>query len=351
MKVLSLVGARPQFIQEAVLHKEFIKQGINEVLVHSGQHYDYNMSDSFIETLDIKKPQYFLGIKATTHAETTGQTMIEFEKIAYKEKPTVILVNGDTNTTLAGALVAAKLKIPLVHVESGIRMEPKTMPEEINRVETDHVSQFLSCPSKLTVQNLKKEGITKGVHLVGDVMYDLFLTMEHNFDFGYYKKLGLKENNFIIATIHRDYNVDDAKQLGIILNELKKISKEMTVVFPLHPRTRKQIKQFDLTDYLKDLHITEPLNYFQLMGLTKNAYKVITDSGGYQKEAFYFQKQAIVVMPDTGWSELLGWNYLADSDKISSLIHKKPIYIPPQNVYGKGNAGHKIVSLLKKSFQ
>ena len=319
--------------------------------MHSGQHYDYNMSYSFIETLDIKKPQYFLGIKATTHAETTGQTMIEFEKIAYKEKPTVILVNGDTNTTLAGALVAAKLKIPLVHVEAGIRMEPKTMPEEINRVVTDHVSQLLTCPSKLTVANLKKEGIVNGVHLVGDVMYDLFLAMKSNFDLEYHKKLVLKENNYVIATIHRDYNVDDPHVLEAILKQLSLISAEMSVVFPLHPRTKKRIKQFGLNKYLKKLLITEPLNYFQLMGLTRNTYKVITDSGGYQKEAFYFQKQAIVVMPDTGWRELLGWNYLADSAKISSLIYKKPICIPPQDVYGKGNAGHKIVSLLKKSFQ
>ena len=350
MKILSIVGARPQFIQEAVLRKEFIKQGINEILVHSGQHYDYNMSDSFIEALDIKKPQYFLGIKATTHAETTGLTMIEFEKIATKEKPTVILVNGDTNTTLAGALVAAKLKIPLAHVEAGIRMEPKTMPEEINRVVTDHVSQFLSCPSKLTVRNLRKEGITKGVYLVGDVMFDLFLMMKNDFDFDYYKKLNLKVNDFIIATIHRDYNVDDPKQLESILNELKKVSREMTVLFPLHPRTKKRINQFGLANYLKNLIVTEPLGYFQLMGLTKNAYKIITDSGGYQKEAFYFNKQAIVVMPDTGWRELLGWNFLADSDRISSLIHKKPIVDLPKDIYGKGVSGHKIVTLLKKIF-
>lgn len=351
MKILSLVGARPQFIQEAVLHKEFIKQNIEEVLVHSEQHYDYNMSDSFLGILDIKKPQYFLGVQATTHAQTTGLTMIRFEEVALKEKPNAILVNGDTNTTLAGALVAAKLKIPLIHVESGIRMKPKDMPEEVNRVVTDHVSQFLSCPSELTVQNLKKEGITKGVHFVGDVLYDLFLKTKPNFDFEYYKKLKVQKNQYIIVTIHRDYNVDDSKQLKMILNELKKISREMSIVFPLHPRTRKRIKQFGLTSYLNTLCITEPLNYFQLMGLTKYAYKIITDSGGYQKEAFYFNKQSIVVMPDTGWRELIGWNYLANSDNISSLIHKKPINIPSPYVYGSGDAGHRIVFLLKKLFQ
>lgn len=346
MKVLSLVGARPQFIQEAVLHKEFIKQGISEILVHSGQHYDYNMSDSFMDILTIKKPQYFLGIKATTHAEMTGQTMIEFEKIAYKEKPMFILVNGDTNTTLAGALVAAKLKIPLVHVESGIRMEPKTMPEEINRVVTDHVSQLLTCPSKLTVANLKKEGIVKGVHLVGDVMYDLFLAMKSNFDLEYHKKLGLKENNYAITTIHRDYNVDDPHILETILKQLVVISKEVRVVLPLHPRTKKRIKQFGLIKYLKKLLTIEPLNYFQLMGLTANTYKVITDSGGYQKEAFYFNKQAIIVMPDTGWRELLGWNHLSGPSKISEALHKKPSVIPASDVYGKGDAGAKIVGIL-----
>jgi len=351
MKVLSLVGARPQFIQEAVLHKEFVKQGIDEILVHSGQHYDYNMSDSFIETLNIKKPKYFLGIKASTHAQTTGNTMIEFEKIALKEKPDIVLVNGDTNTTLAGALVAAKLKIDLVHVESGIRMEPKNMPEEINRIVTDHLSQFLSCPSTLTVENLKKEGITKGVHLVGDVMYDLFLQMKPKFEMEYNRKLGLKENNYVIATIHRDYNVDDRKSLHDILTELNKISDTLQVVFPLHPRTKNRIKEFGYATLLHRLMVTEPLTYFQLMGLTKNAYKVVTDSGGYQKEAFYFGKQAIVVMPDTGWRELLGWNYLADSDKISSSLRLDPIHTPHKDVYGQGDAGRKIVTLLKKLYQ
>ncbi|OGK71323.1 UDP-N-acetylglucosamine 2-epimerase, partial [Candidatus Roizmanbacteria bacterium RIFOXYC2_FULL_38_9] len=317
MKVLSLVGARPQFIQEAVLNREFKLQGIKEILVHSGQHYDFDMSDSFIQSLKIEKPKYFLGVKATTHAETTGKTMIGFEQITLVEKPSVIQVNGDTNTTLAGALVAAKLKIPLAHVESGIRMEPKDMPEEINRVVTDHISQFLSCPSALTVLNLKNEGITKGVHLVGDVMYDLFLSMKSSFDFGYHKKLSLKEEKYVVATIHRDYNVDKKVPLENILNQLSKISKDVEVVFPLHPRTANRIKNFGLSHLLKDLKVTKPLTYFQLMGLTKSAYKVITDSGGYQKEAFYFGKQAIVVMPDTGWRELLGWNYLADPNNIA----------------------------------
>ncbi|MFA5136549.1 MAG: UDP-N-acetylglucosamine 2-epimerase (non-hydrolyzing) [Patescibacteria group bacterium] len=348
MKVLSLVGARPQFIQEAVLSKEFKLQGVEEILVHSGQHYDFDMADSFIQSLDITKPKYYLNVKATSHAETTGNTMIGFEQVALKEKPSVILVNGDTNTTIAGALVAAKLKIPLMHVESGIRMEPKTMPEEINRVVTDHISQYLTCPSKLTVANLRKEGITKGVNLVGDVMYDLFLNMKPKFELDFPKKMSLKNNQYVVATIHRDYNVDEKLPLKKILNELNKISKEIEIVFPLHPRTLNRIKEFGLSHLVKDLVITKPLTYFQLMGLTSNAYKIITDSGGYQKEAFYFGKQAIVVMPDTGWRELIGWNYLADPDNISSLIHKDPTKKPEKDVYGKGDAGRKAVNILVK---
>ena len=237
MKVLSLVGARPQFIKEAVLHKEFKKSGVHEIIVHSGQHYDVNMSDIFFKTLEIKKPDYFLNVKSSLHGEMTGQIMIEFERVLLKEKPDVVLVYGDTNTTLAGALVAAKLKIPLAHIEAGIRMEPKTMPEEINRVLTDRISDYLFCPSELAVQNLKKEGIAKAVHFVGDVMYDLFLKMKPLFKYDLLAKYNLEENEYIITTIHRDYNVDDPVKLEKILKQLSEVANQRKVVLPLHPRT------------------------------------------------------------------------------------------------------------------
>jgi len=188
MKVISLVGARPQIIKEAVLHSKFKEKGIKEILVHSGQHYDYNMSSVFFEVLKIRKPDYNLNVRSGTHGEMTGRIIIEFEKILLKEKPDLVLVYGDTNTTVAGALASAKLKIPIAHVEAGIRQQPKDMPEEINRVITDHVSHFLFCPSQLAVRNLKKEGITKNVYFVGDVMYDLYLKMKERFQYEVFEK-------------------------------------------------------------------------------------------------------------------------------------------------------------------
>ncbi|WP_233488444.1 UDP-N-acetyl glucosamine 2-epimerase [Petrotoga sp. 9PW.55.5.1] len=189
MKLISLIGARPQIIKEAILNQELEKEGIEEILVHSGQHYDFNMSDVFFKVLNIKKANYNLGIGSGTHAEMTGKTMIEFEKVVLKERPDIILVYGDTNTTLAGALVGSKLKIPVAHVEAGIRQEPKDMPEEINRVLTDHVSKYLFCPSKLAMNNLKKENIKEGVYFTGDIMYDLFLKMKPYFDESIINKL------------------------------------------------------------------------------------------------------------------------------------------------------------------
>ena len=202
------------------MHNEFKQRNIQEILVHSGQHYDVNMSNIFFKTLHINKPDYFLDIRSSLHGEMTGKIMIEFEKVLFKEKPDIVIVYGDTNTTLAGAVVAAKLKIPLAHVEAGIRMKPKTMPEEINRVLTDRISNYLFCPSKLAVENLKKEGIIKGVYFVGDVMYDLFLKMKPFFKFDSLKKYDLYENKYVITTIHRDYNTYDSNNLEVILKQL-----------------------------------------------------------------------------------------------------------------------------------
>jgi len=344
MKVLSLVGARPQFIKEAVLHNEFKIKGINEILVHSGQHYDVNMSDIFFKTLDIKNPNYFLNVHSPFHGEMTGKIMIEFEKIVLEEKPDVVIVYGDTNTTLAGAIVTSKLKIPLAHVEAGIRMKPTTMPEEINRVLTDRISNYLFCPSELAVKNLKKEGLTEGVYVVGDVMYDLFLKMKPMFRFDLMEKYHLEENKFVVATIHRDYNVDDPKKLETILQQLVQVCKTYKVIFPLHPRTAKRVKDFGLEKYLAELLVIEPLDYLDLMGLVQKCFKVVTDSGGLQKEAYFAGKQAVVVMPDMGWKELDGWNILSNPDQIADHLFSLHPLPYPVSVYGKGNAGEQIVS-------
>ncbi|NUU99624.1 UDP-N-acetylglucosamine 2-epimerase [Marinitoga sp. 1154] len=348
MKIISLIGARPQFIKEAVLHKEFEKNGIKEILVHSGQHYDKNMSDIFFKTLKIKNPDYYLNIGSGNHGEMTGKIMIEFEKIILKEKPDIVLVYGDTNTTLAGAIVASKLKIPVAHVEAGIRQEPKDMPEEINRVLTDRISNYLFCPSKLAVENLKKENITDGVYFVGDIMYDLYKIMEKQFKYEIFEKLKLKENEYILMTMHRDFNVDKKEKLEKILNQIEKISKEKTIVFPIHPRTRKRIKEFKLEKYLEKVIKLDPIDYLNLMGLVKKSWKIITDSGGLQKEAYFAQKQAIVVMPDTGWRELieLKWNKLANENDLYEKAFDENEVNYPKNVYGDGNTGEKIVKVI-----
>jgi UDP-N-acetylglucosamine 2-epimerase (non-hydrolysing) len=350
MKVLSLVGARPQFIKEAVLHKEFEKAGIQEILVHSGQHYDFNMSDVFFQVLEIRKPDYYLSVGSGLHGEMTGKIMIEFEKIVLEEKPDVILVYGDTNTTLAGAIVGAKLKIPVAHVEAGLRQEPKDMPEEINRVLTDRVSKYLFCPTKLAVENLKKEGIVDGVYFTGDVMYDLFLMMKPLFKYDVYEAAGLEEGKYIVMTLHRDFNVDNKEKFEKILKEVAKVAEKVKVVFPVHPRTRKRISEFGLDEYLKDILVIEPIDYLNLMGLVEKSWKVITDSGGLQKEAYFAGKRAVVVMPDSGWRELVetGWNILADGEGIYDAVFSSEEKPYPTGLYGNGDAGNRIVEILKQ---
>jgi len=356
--IISLIGARPQFIKEAVLHKELSRAGIKEVIVHSGQHYDFNMSDVFFQELDIRKPDYNLGIGSSSsmHGEMTGKIMIEFEKIVIDEKPDVILVYGDTNTTLAGALVGAKLKVPVAHVEAGLRQEPRDMPEEINRVVTDRVSSILFCPSMLAVENLRKENVLNGVYFVGDVMYDLYKVMEPKFKYEVCEALNLPKDNYIVVTLHRDFNVDDREKLEQILKGIHKVAEVLPVVFPIHPRTQKRVKEFGLTKYLEKMIVLEPLDYLNLMGLVKRSRKIITDSGGLQKEAYFAGKQALVIMPDTSWRELVdvGWNVLIDSPDLCEqlpdlvLSNRETEYY--SDIYGKGDAGERVVSVLASKF-
>jgi UDP-N-acetylglucosamine 2-epimerase (non-hydrolysing) len=349
MKVISLTGARPQYIKESVLNYEFKKRGIAEILVNSGQHYDFNMSDIFFKSLKITKPKYNLKVGSGKHGEMTGKIMIEFEKIVEKEKPDVIVVYGDTNTTLAGALVAAKLKIPLAHVEAGLRMKPKNMPEEINRVATDHMANFLFTPSKLCSSNLKREGITKGVFFTGDVTYDLFLHMKKMFNINAYKKYGLVEETYAVLTMHRDYNVDLKQKLKDFLVAFQQINKDIPIIFPIHPRTRKRIIDFGLDKYIEKIKIIEPIEYFELMGLVSKSKFVITDSGGLQKEAYFAGKPGLVIMPDTGWVELLksGTNTLCNENNLVSKAAKIVSKEVPKGLYGIGNAGKKIAKILR----
>ncbi len=353
MKVLSVIGARPQFVKEAVIQNEINKfDDIKEIVVHTGQHYDSNMSGVFFDVLNMRKPEYNLGIKASKHGEMTGKMLIELEKVMLKEKPDIVLLYGDTNSTLAGAISASKLKIKTAHVEAGLRQKPKDMPEEINRILTDRISSYLFSPSSLGIENLRNEGITDNVYFVGDVMYDVFLKMKPKFDYSLMDELNLKENDYIMMTLHRDFNVDIPEKLEKILEEVNKISKEIKVVFPIHPRTKKRIQEFGFEDLVSDIMITEPIDYLKLMGLTQHCYKVVTDSGGYQKEAYFSGKQACIVMPDTGWRELIdcGFNVLTDEDKIYDNVMNmgKGNYV--ENIYGDGNASQKIISILREKF-
>jgi UDP-N-acetylglucosamine 2-epimerase (non-hydrolysing) len=355
-KVISLVGARPQFVKEAMIYKEVRRLSAwDHVLVHSGQHYDASMSGAFFDQLSIKNPDHSMDIGSGSHGAMTARALERFEAVLLKERPDMVLVYGDTNTTVAGALAASKLKIPVAHVEAGIRQNPKDMPEEINRVVTDHLSRHLFTCSQTAADNLAKEGITQGVHNVGDVMYDLFLMMRSSFDGAITEKLGLKPNRFVLVTLHRDFNVDDERKLGEILKGLSELGKalDLEIVFPAHPRTSKRIEEFGLSGLTDGIKIVPPVGYFQLMGLAENCAFAVTDSGGFQKEAVFAEKKALVIMPDTGWRELTdcGWNLLAEPN--SEDIVKKGLSIAqtdgttPPTPYGDGHAAEKIVLALR----
>jgi UDP-N-acetylglucosamine 2-epimerase (non-hydrolysing) len=362
MKIISLVGARPQFIKEAVLNSAVRESSAWEhIVVHSGQHYDENMSNIFFDELGIIPPKYNLNIGSGNHGEMTARALSAFEEILIEERPDITIVYGDTNTTLAGALAAVKLKIPVAHIEAGLRQQPCDMPEEINRVLTDRISKWLFCCSGIGVRNLKKEGITSGVHMVGDIMYDLYLRMQSKFNNSVLDKLKLKDASYILVTLHRDFNVDIEDNLRNILNGIFDYSRFMglKVVFSIHPRTRMRIDKFGMKNMISKWILIEPVGYLELMGLLENSVHVITDSGGLQKEAWYAKKRAAVIMPDTSWRELTdcGWNILiqADDNNFSEKL-KQFVSVStsttsveyPVGIYGDGNTAKKIISELSK---
>lgn len=351
MKILSVIGARPQFVKEAVIQNEIRRHSdIVEIVVHTGQHYDENMSGVFFDVLNMREPEYNLGISSSKHGEMTALMMIELEKIVLEEKPDVVILYGDTNSTLAGALVCSKLKVKVAHIEAGLRQKPKDMPEEINRVLTDHMADFLFVPSELAIENLTTEGLLNNVFFVGDVMYDVYKYMESQFNTEILDKMNLEKENYAVLTLHRDFNVDNKEILEGILSEINRISKKMQVIFPIHPRTKKRISEFGLEEITKNIKIIEPLNYLDLMCLTQHAYKIITDSGGYQKEAYFASKEALVLMPDTAWKELIvdGGNVLVDYNNIYNEFFMQSKRDIKKNIYGNGNAAVKIIEILKK---
>lgn len=351
MKVVSFVGARPQFVKEALIGRVVRESHAwNHVLVHSGQHYDFNMSDVFFKELGIPDSDYHLGIGSGSHATMTASSLVAIEEVLIKENPDALLVYGDTNTTLAGALAAAKLKIPVIHVEAGIRQHPKSMPEEINRVLTDHASSVLCCCSEVAVSNLMRENVTEGVFVTGDVMYDLFKIMAKNFSPDDTQKKFQIPDDFFLCTMHRDFNVDDPEKLrGILMGLIETMEIHgMPVVFPIHPRTRARVTEFGYSQLLDKFITMEPIGYNDLMSLILASKFVVTDSGGLQKEAFYAGKRAVVVMPDTGWREIVqsGWNILCNPSQksiVEAVAQALVSHSYPKNLYGFGNAAELVV--------
>jgi len=380
LKIVDIVGARPQFIKLAPIlraierhNRENPGHRIEEVLVHTGQHYDYEMSQIFFEELGLKSPHYHLGVGSGTHGYQTGEMLKRIEEVLLKEKPDLVMVYGDTNSTLAGALAAAKLHIPVAHVEAGLRSFNRKMPEEINRVLTDHVSTFLFCPTKTAVENLRREGFTNILnsgHLlplsfipdpsspypwvinIGDVMYDaalMYLKLAEEKS-TILDELDLRPKGYALATVHRAENTDDPKRLKAIFQGLATIAQEgLPVIVPLHPRTRRTLSSLSSTPYPSTpyLRIIKPVSYLDMLVLEKNARVILTDSGGVQKEAFFFQVPCVTLREETEWVETVenGWNTLAgcDSEQIVSLAREARPGRESSHPYGNGRAAERVV--------
>lgn len=353
LKIVTILGARPQFIKAAAVSSVF-SEHFEEILVHTGQHYDPNMSDVFFEELHIPKPKYHLEIGSGSHGVMTGAMLIKIEEVLETEKPDFVMVYGDTNSTLAGALAASKMLIPVIHVEAGLRSFNKAMPEEQNRILTDHISQLLFAPTQTAVKNLKHEGISSDVHLVGDVMYDGILYFS---DIARQKSiilstLGLSEKEYILWTVHRAENTNDPERLKSIVNGLNAVREK--IVLPLHPRTKKclQVYGIQLADHIQ---VIDPLGYLDMVMLESSAKKIVTDSGGIQKEAFFLGVPCITLREETEWVETVenGWNVLvgADEQKIVGAITGFNPHEERGNYFGKGNAAAEIAAIIRNKLK
>lgn len=359
IRIITIVGARPQFVKAAMLSRAISmrnKEGMSfeEKLIHTGQHYDENMSRVFFHEMGILKPTWQLHCGNHTHGAMTGQMLMDIEKILIDNQPDYVLVYGDTNSTLAGALAASKLHIPVVHVEAGLRSFNKAMPEEINRILTDHVSSILCCPTQTAVQNLHKENITKGVYHVGDIMYDaaLLFGKEAEQRSTILQTLGLSPKEFLLCTVHRAENTDSQERLCQIAQAWTEIAASERIVIPLHPRTRIYLEKYNLLATLQqqpNILLTDPLGFLDMVMLERNARIILTDSGGIQKEAYFHKTPCITLREETEWTETIesGWNQLAgfhakDIIKcLSTSNDKKEI-----QEYGDGNTAQKILDLL-----
>lgn len=350
MKIVSVVGARPQFIKLAPVSRAIRAAGHHEIIVHTGQHYDERMSGAFFVELEIPAPDYDLEIGSGQHGEQTGRMLAAIEDVLLRERPDGVIVFGDTNSTLAAALAAVKLHIPVGHVEAGLRSFDRAMPEEVNRVLTDHISSRLYCPTQTAVAHLRDEGVTAGVELTGDVMYDMLRQMQPRMlDRAptLLAALGVEPKRFTLATVHRAASTDDPATLGRIVSGLARL--ESPVIFPIHPRTRKLIDQYGLTVGAL-VNIIEPVGYLDMLTLTASAHRMVTDSGGVQKEAFLLGTPCVTLRDTTEWPETIevGWNVLvaSDPDALLAAWRANPPARPPVNPYGEGDAARRIAASL-----
>jgi UDP-N-acetylglucosamine 2-epimerase len=348
MKIISVVGARPEFIQATPVSRA-LRTRHREILVHTGQHYDYLMSQTFFDELGIPAPEYNLEAGSGSHAGQTAEILVRFEEVVQKEKPDLVIVRGDTNSTLAGALVASKLHIPVVHVEAGERSYDRRMPEEINRLVADQLSSAFFCVSQTAVKQLAREGITENVFWVGDVMLDANLA---NRPLARRKStvlshLGLAPGSFGLVTVHRAANTDDPARLANIVTALSQVGE--TVVFPVHPRTRSALEKLDV-QFAENVRVIEPVGYYDMMMLEENARIIATDSGGVQREAYFMQKPCLTLRDETEWTETVhaGWNKLVGIE-VDGIVHEWKTFTPPAEqppIFGDGRAGEKIARQL-----
>lgn len=362
IKLMTVLGARPQFVKAATVSRAIRNVAnceISEIIIHTGQHYDEKMSKVFFDELDIPSPHYNLGISELSHGAMTGRMLESIETVILREAPDCVLVYGDTNSTLAGALAAAKLHVPVAHVEAGLRSFNMRMPEEINRIVTDRVSKLLFCPTDAAVENLASEGIMAGLHNVGDVMYDAVLHYgaKAKHESKIVDDLELTDCGFVMATCHRQENTDDLVRMTGIIAALARISEDLPVVFPMHPRTHKRLLQLGLDALIKRLRVIEPVSYLEMIALERRASGIVTDSGGVQKEAYFFGVPCITMREETEWIETVasGWNCLAgaDPERIVAAYEAQIGFdraAERPEFYGDGRAAEKILAAVGAEF-